>query len=136
MKNFLLAKTLLLAGLMTVTTSSLVLAQTNPLENACDRGSGASNSSVCTEAEASTGGTNPITGDGGIANTIARLLSFIVAVASVIMLILGGLAFVTAGGNPEQESRARKRVIYGVVGLAVAVLSWTIITFVLERLLE
>jgi len=111
------------------------VAQFNPLEEACNESTNtASGSSTCVEAEQQ-GSTNPITGPGGVIATVGRVISIIVGVAAIIMLIIGGFSFVTAGGSTDTLAKARKRVIYSIVGLVVAALSWTIISLVTDRLL-
>lgn len=140
-------------GLFGWLASGQAAAQFNPLEQACtpttDPATGApqsrvDESGVCTEAE-SQGTANPITGDGGILEKIARILILLIGIGSVIMLIYGGYMFVTAGGavpgqrsgdSPNKAAKAKSTILYAIVGLLVAALSWTLITFVIDRLLE
>ena len=39
------------------------------------------------------------------------------------MLVWGGFEFVTSGGSPEGVTAARNKIIYGLIGVAVALLS-------------
>jgi len=64
----------------------------------------------------------------------ANIVAFLTGIAAVIMIVLSGFVFVTSGGNPERTSNARRRLIYSLVGLIVVALSWTIITFLLNRI--
>lgn len=65
----------------------------------------------------------------------ARVLLVIVAIIAVIMIIWGGLRYVTAGESEEGTTKGRKNVIYGIVGLAIALLAFAVVQFV-ESLLE
>tara|TARA_Y100000310_G_scaffold328264_1_gene396130 strand:- start:533 stop:889 length:357 start_codon:yes stop_codon:yes gene_type:complete len=42
---------------------------------------------------------------------------------SVIYIVLAAFQFVTGGGNPEQVSGARQKLLYAVVGIAIALLA-------------
>lgn len=65
---------------------------------------------------------------------ITNTLIFIVGAISVIVLIIAGLMYVLSTGNPEQTKRAKDAIIYAAIGLAVSVLSFAIVNFVLDRL--
>ncbi|MEK7124755.1 MAG: hypothetical protein AAB877_03715 [Patescibacteria group bacterium] len=45
---------------------------------------------------------------------------------AVIMFIVAGVSFLTARGEPEAVGKARQFVIYGAVGIVVAVLAFSI----------
>ena len=49
-------------------------------------------------------------------------------------LIYAGILMVTAGGNDEQVTKARKVIMYAVVGIVIILLSYTIVTFVTSAL--
>ena len=69
-------------------------------------------------------------GDGGIFNNITNLLLFIIGVLSVIMLIIGGIRYVISGGNQQAITSAKNTILYAIVGLIIAILSFAIINFV------
>ena len=46
----------------------------------------------------------------------------------------GPPALATAGGNDEQVTKARKIIMYAVVGIVIILLSYTIVTFVSSAL--
>lgn len=57
---------------------------------------------------------------------------FLIAGAiSVLMIVVGGMMFVTSGGNPQNTQKARETIIYAVVGLLVSIMAETIVGFVL-----
>lgn len=61
-----------------------------------------------------------------IANLIFTVLLALVA----IMIVVAGVMFVMAGGNPEQVARARNMIMYALIGLIVAFLARGIIAFI------
>jgi hypothetical protein len=76
---------------------------------------------------------NPIFGPEGAITAAVNILSVIVGVAAVIMIILGGLKYITSGSNPQDVTSARERIIYSLVALVVAALAQVIVRFVIGR---
>ena len=67
-----------------------------------------------------------------IAKNIISILLWVVGIAAVIVIIYAGITFVTAAGNPSKISQAKTMLIYAVVGLAVAILAYAIVNFVIN----
>jgi hypothetical protein len=65
--------------------------------------------------------------------TITNTLLWVVGVASVIMLIVGGLRYVLSGGDPKNTQAAKDTILYAVVGIVVALLAYAIANFVLGQ---
>ena len=53
---------------------------------------------------------------------------------AVAFLIYAGILMVTAGGAEEQVTKARKIIMYAVIGIVIILLSYTIVTFVTSAL--
>jgi cytochrome bd-type quinol oxidase subunit 2 len=68
-----------------------------------------------------------------VIRNIINLFSIVVGVVAVIMIIIGGFRYVTAGGDSSNVSSAKNTIIYAVVGLIVVLLSQAIVRFVLEK---
>ncbi len=66
-----------------------------------------------------------------IMGTVIDLMLYALGIISVIMIVIGGIRFATADGDPAGIKSARNTVIYSVVGLVVAILSFAIVNFVL-----
>jgi len=49
---------------------------------------------------------------------------------SVLMLIFGGYLYMTAYGDTEQHDRAQRTLIYALIGLAVALTAYGLVTIV------
>jgi len=57
------------------------------------------------------------------------IFTFLIAVV-VIMVLVAGYMFVTAGGNPDQQAKARTVLIYALIGFAVGMIARGIIALV------
>lgn len=82
------------------------------------------------------GGTPTTNANLDINGLIDILFSIIwpVAVAFfIVMFIIAGFMFATAGGDPEAVKKARSAVIWGAVGVVVALVAFSIV-FVLRNL--
>ncbi|MBD3361044.1 hypothetical protein GF366_04575 [Candidatus Peregrinibacteria bacterium] len=51
---------------------------------------------------------------------------------SLLFLVIAGVRFVTAYGNEEAIEKAKKQAIYATVGLVIALLSYTIVTIIVN----
>jgi len=69
--------------------------------------------------------------DSGIITKIINTMLFIAGALAVIMIIFGGLRYVTSGGNSSNVTAAKNTVLYAIVGLIVAFLAFAAINFVL-----
>ena len=67
----------------------------------------------------------------GVFNTVTSVLLFAIGAISVIMIIIGGLRYVVSGGDSSNVSAAKNTILYAIVGLIVALLSYALINFVL-----
>lgn len=68
-----------------------------------------------------------------IINDSANLLSAIVGVAAVIMIIIAGFKYVTAGGDSSKISSAKDTMIYALVGIVIAAFAQFLVKFVLNK---
>lgn len=63
-----------------------------------------------------------------VINVILGLLG----VAAVVVIILGGFTFMTSQGDAGKVMKGRNTILWGVVGLVVALLAFAIVNFVLN----
>lgn len=68
-----------------------------------------------------------------IGNIINVALSLLGVVAVVIILI-GGFKWMTAGGSEDKVEEAKKMIFQGIIGLAIILSAWAIAIFVLNSL--
>lgn len=68
-----------------------------------------------------------------IIETVINLFSLVVGVISVIMIIIGGLKYITSGGDSGNVTGAKNTILYAVVGLVIVALAQVIVRFVLNE---
>lgn len=74
---------------------------------------------------------------GTLGQNITNIINYflgLLGLIAVAFLIYAGILMVTAGGNEEQVGKARKIIMYAVVGIVIILLSYTIVTFVTKSL--
>lgn len=86
------------------------------------------------DAAKPTGAEEDLFGDGGIFQTIADVLLFLVGAISVIMLIIGGIRYVISAGDQQAVTNAKNTILYAIVGIVVAFLAFAAVRFVVGRL--
>ncbi|SRR6056297_2110864 len=70
-----------------------------------------------------------------IGSIINTALSFL-GVVAVIIVLIGGFKYMTAGGSEEKVGDAKKWIISGIIGLAIILAAYAITSFVIERLTD
>ena len=69
------------------------------------------------------------------ANVINVGLGFLGLIA-VVIIIIGGFKWVTAGGDSDKVTKARKYIYQGLIGLVVVLAAYAIATFALSSALD
>jgi cytochrome bd-type quinol oxidase subunit 2 len=64
---------------------------------------------------------------------VINVLSVIVGVAAVIMIIIGGLKYITSTGDSSNVQSAKNTILYAIIGLVIVALAQVIVRFVLNR---
>jgi len=75
--------------------------------------------------------------EGDIRTTIAniiRVLMSLLGIVAVVIILIGGFTWMTAGGNDEKIGQAKKWLFAGIIGLAIILSAYAIATFVIESL--
>ena len=67
-----------------------------------------------------------------VATTIINSIISILAVVSVIMIVFAGQRYMVAMGDPGKISQAKNMILYGVIGLVIALLAFAIVNFILN----
>jgi hypothetical protein len=70
---------------------------------------------------------DPATAAVSIVNLVLSFLGLI----AVVIILIGGFKWMTAGGNEEKVSSAKKLLISGLIGLVIVLLAWGIATWVI-----
>lgn len=88
-------------------------------------------SAVCADKNPAT---NPLSGNGGLILNLTQIVAYIAGAAAVILLIIGGIRYITSGGDAANIKSAKDTVIHAIVGLVIIVLAQSLIVFVVNRL--
>ncbi len=76
-----------------------------------------------------------IVDDNSLIPTLQRVIEVILGLLgliAVIFIILGAVTFVTSSGDPGKVKKAKDTILYGVIGVVVALLAYAIVNFVLS----
>ncbi len=96
----------------------------------------ASKSAVC-EGIGVTDGSGGCSDSGGSLDDAIKLainiLSLVAGIAAVIMIIVGGLKYITSNGDAGNAASAKNTILYAIIGLVVVALAQIIVRFVLDK---
>ena len=73
-------------------------------------------------------------GDNGVFKQVTNTVLYIVGIIAVIMLIIGGIRYVTSGGDAKKVTDAKNTVLYAIIGLIISFLAFAIVNFVITAL--
>ena len=82
------------------------------------------------------GGYAPIITPAGLVGRILTYLFGFLGIVFMILTIYGGWLWMTAQGNEEQVTKARKIVIDGVIGLVIMVFAYTLTIVIVNAILS
>ena len=69
-----------------------------------------------------------------LANAISRAIWIVFGIVALVCFVIAGVLFLTSAGNPEKVQAARSAFLWGVAGVVVGVLAFSIVKIV-ENLL-
>jgi TRAP-type C4-dicarboxylate transport system permease small subunit len=70
----------------------------------------------------------------GTIKTILSSVFVVVGILAVIVIIIGGVNYTLSQGDPGKVKKAKDTILYGIIGLIVALLAFAIVQFVLDAL--
>lgn len=76
-------------------------------------------------------------GNVSLESTVKNVLSVvfsIVGIIAVIMIIIGGVNYMTSQGDTQKVQKAKNTIMYGIIGMVIALLSFAIVQFVMHDL--
>lgn len=68
-----------------------------------------------------------------VIHTVINIFSYIVGVAAIIMIIVGGFKYITSGGDSNKVGSAKSTITYALIGLIVAGLAQVLVLFVFRQ---
>lgn len=115
-------------GMMAVPSAS-AFAQTSPeiTQGLCQGANLDLNNPSCTGGNEATQKLN------NLIHTTINLLSLIVGIVAVIMIIVGGLRYITSGGSDTGVTSAKNTILYAIIGLIIVALAQLLVRFVLNK---
>jgi len=69
---------------------------------------------------------------GHLVGIIVDFLSIILGIIAVIILIIGGLKYITSAGEPKSVAEAKHTIVYAIIGLIIAASASLIVHLVLK----
>ena len=64
----------------------------------------------------------------GVIMGLVNWMAWFVGLMAVLTGLYAGILFITAGGNAETVTKARNILLYAIVGIAVAILAFSLVT--------
>ena len=128
---------LLLVPLVAMGIATVVQVGTTEIARAAEtkeEGAVTPNSNITSGMNAAKGSSTVPTDVNNVFKTVTDILFFLIGAVSVIMLIYGGIRYTTSGGNANSVTAAKNTIIYSIVGLVVAILAYSIVSFVVNSL--
>ena len=74
-------------------------------------------------------------GEGSFRSLILNIVNFFLlflGLIAVIMIIYGGITYVTAAGNQEKIESAKKIILYAIVGIIIVLISFALVRTVIS----
>lgn len=71
-----------------------------------------------------------------IAASVINVLMGFLGIIAVVIILIGGFKWMTAGGGEDKIAEAKKLMTAGVIGLVIILAAWGITVFVLNALLS
>lgn len=70
----------------------------------------------------------------GAVQTILQIVFGISGAIALLIIVISGLRYVLSTGDPGKMSQAKNAIVYALVGLAIALSGFSIVTFVVKGL--
>lgn len=69
------------------------------------------------------------------AKTVMNAAIGLIAMLAVFMIVYGGFQYTASAGDANKITKAKNTILYGVIGLVIAILAFAIVNFVLDKVL-
>jgi type IV secretory pathway VirB2 component (pilin) len=77
--------------------------------------------------------------EGSLETTIAKIINValgFLGIIAVIIILIGGFMWMTAGGNEDKVGKAKKLLVAGIIGLAIILSAYVIAKFIISKYIE
>jgi len=78
-------------------------------------------------------------GNDDIRSTVASIIRVamgLLGIVAVVIILIGGFTWMTAGGNDEKVGEAKKWIFSGIIGLAIILSAYALTEFVMKSLVD
>ena len=123
---------LLVAGLAVMAMGAAAVTPASAVGFICEDGT-----QVTSMTECSSGFTENANNENNLMDTIKNVINiliYIIGFIAVVVIIFGGFTYATSAGDAGKVKKAKDTIMYGVIGLVVAILAFAIVNFVLTSL--
>lgn len=69
-------------------------------------------------------------------NNILNAVIGALGLVAVVVIIIGGVSYMTSGGDAGKVKTAKNTILYGVIGLVICVLAFAIVNFVINNIIS
>lgn len=77
-------------------------------------------------------------GSTGVENLVIDILKYVLGIAgliAVVFLVIGGISYITAGGNEETTKKATRTLLNAVIGMVIIFASYAIVITIQKNVL-
>ena len=128
---------ILILGIVVLTIFTLYAGQARAVSTGLIPIKGTEGTTTGTGADKATRPSAVPEGFASVKNVVTLIFNTIITISGVIfliMLLIGGIQYLTGAGNEETTGKAKKMMIDAIVGLIIVLASWAIGTWILNRL--
>ncbi|MBR2586964.1 hypothetical protein IKE71_01160 [Candidatus Saccharibacteria bacterium] len=76
----------------------------------------------------------PKTSSETVTNNVINTIFYATGIIAVVMIIISGIQMTSSAGNPSAVAKAKATLVAAIVGLAIVILAYAIVNFVLTTL--
>lgn len=69
-------------------------------------------------------------------NTILTSIIGVLGLVCVVVMIVGGINYMTSAGDTNKVEKGKKTILYGAIGLIICALSFAIVNFVISDIIK
>ena len=83
------------------------------------------------------GSVAPLERETNLIGSVTNILNVIIGVlgiVAVIVIIFGGVQYMTSTGDASKVKKAKDTILYGVVGLVIVILAFAIVNFIIANI--
>ena len=78
-------------------------------------------------------------GSQNVSDTITNIINAIVGILGlvcVIVMIIGGVTYMTSGGDAGKVKKGKDTILYGLIGLVICALAYVLVNFVIVNIIK